>query len=61
MDEPTARRGIAVILSTHDPDHAFLCADRLAMLHEGRLAYGVDVEVHAVPRSDGSVVRVCLP
>ncbi|MDO9426405.1 MAG: ABC transporter ATP-binding protein [Methylobacterium sp.] len=33
-----ARGGIAVILSTHDPDHAFLCADRVALLHEGRLA-----------------------
>ena len=33
-----ARRGIAVILSTHDPDQAFLCAHRVALLHEGRLA-----------------------
>jgi iron complex transport system ATP-binding protein len=33
-----ARRGIAVILSTHDPDQAFLCGDRAALLHEGRLA-----------------------
>ncbi len=33
-----ARRGIAVMLSTHDPDHAFLCAHRVALLHEGRLA-----------------------
>lgn len=32
-----SRQGIAVILSTHDPDHAFLCADRVALLHEGRL------------------------
>jgi iron complex transport system ATP-binding protein len=29
--------GIGVILSTHDPDHAFLCADRVALLHGGRL------------------------
>ena len=32
-----ANEGIGVLLSTHDPDHAFLCADRVAMLHEGRL------------------------
>lgn len=32
-----SRAGIAVILSTHDPDHAFLCADRVALLHEGSL------------------------
>ena len=33
-----ARGGIGILLSTHDPDQAFLCADRVAMLHEGRLA-----------------------
>ena len=32
-----AADGIGVLLSTHDPDHAFLCADRVAMLHEGHL------------------------
>lgn len=32
-----AHSGIAVVLSTHDPDHAFLCADRVALLHGGRL------------------------
>ena len=30
-----AGRGIAVVLSTHDPDHAFLCAHRVALLHGG--------------------------
>ncbi|HEX9673766.1 MAG TPA: ABC transporter ATP-binding protein [Burkholderiales bacterium] len=33
-----AQSGIGVLLSTHDPDHAFICADRVAMLHEGKLA-----------------------
>ena len=33
-----AQSGIGVLLSTHDPDHAFICADRVAMLHDGRLA-----------------------
>lgn len=32
-----AERGIGIILSTHDPDHAFLCARRVAMLHQGRV------------------------
>lgn len=32
-----ARRGMAVIMSTHDPDQAFLCADRAAVLHDGRV------------------------
>src|SRR5262249_23204771 len=33
-----AQSGIGVLLSTHDPDQAFLCANRVAMLHDGRLA-----------------------
>jgi iron complex transport system ATP-binding protein len=33
-----ARSGIGVLLSTHDPDQAFVCADRVAMLHRGGLA-----------------------
>jgi iron complex transport system ATP-binding protein len=32
-----ADRGLAVILSTHDPGQAFQCANRVAMLHEGRV------------------------
>ena len=32
-----AADGIGVLLSTHDPDHAFLCADRVAMLYGGAL------------------------
>jgi iron complex transport system ATP-binding protein len=32
-----ARSGIAVVFSTHDPDHVFLCGDRVALLHSGRL------------------------
>jgi len=37
--EALAGRGIAVVLSTHDPDQAFLCAHRVAMLHQGRLVH----------------------
>ncbi len=41
-----AGEGIGVLLSTHDPDHAFLCADRVAMLHQGGLtACGAAAEV----------------
>jgi iron complex transport system ATP-binding protein len=32
-----ARAGIAVVFSTHDPDHVFLCGDRVALLHDGRM------------------------
>lgn len=32
-----AARGIAVLLSTHDPGHAFACADRVALMQRGRI------------------------
>ena len=33
-----AARGYGIVLSTHDPDHAFACATRVAVLHRGSLA-----------------------
>jgi iron complex transport system ATP-binding protein len=63
-----ARSGIGVLLSTHDPDHAFLCADRVAMLHEGRLVrHGAPAEVitaeslRQVYGVDAIVARVAVP
>jgi iron complex transport system ATP-binding protein len=72
-----ARRGIAVVLSTHDPDQAFLCADLVALLHDGRLARlgptadvitsatlheTYGVDVEVVTLTrQGRAVRVCLP
>jgi iron complex transport system ATP-binding protein len=32
-----AAEGLAIVLSTHDPDHAFAVADRVALLSTGRL------------------------
>ncbi len=70
-----ADSGIAVVLSTHDPDHAFLCADRVALLHGGRMvALGspqvtitsetlrllYGVEVAVVPLT-GHGRSVCMP
>jgi iron complex transport system ATP-binding protein len=44
--EQLAARGITVLFSTHDPDHAFLCAQRALLLAEGRvLALGPPLEV----------------
>jgi iron complex transport system ATP-binding protein len=39
LDQVTAlaRSGIGVLLSTHDPDQAFQCADRVALLRDGGL------------------------
>jgi iron complex transport system ATP-binding protein len=41
-----AERGLAVVLSTHDPDHAFSVGSRVALLDGGRLiAQGRPAEV----------------
>ena len=41
-----AATGIAILFSSHDPDHAFLCASRALLLAEGRaLALGRPQEV----------------
>jgi iron complex transport system ATP-binding protein len=41
-----ASEGMAIVLSTHNPDHVFMVADRVALLHEGRLAgLGTPAEV----------------
>ena len=32
-----AKQGIAVVLSTHDPGHAFVCATRVALMQRGTL------------------------
>jgi iron complex transport system ATP-binding protein len=32
-----ADTGIAIVLSTHDPGHAFACADRVGLMRDGRM------------------------
>jgi iron complex transport system ATP-binding protein len=68
-------RGLAVVLSTHHPEQAFACADRVALLHDGalfRLGTPSDtitadtmrtvygVEVEVVALGSGGD-RVCVP
>ena len=62
-----AQSGIGVLLSTHDPDHAFICAHRVAMLHEGHLAHVGSPEATITADSlreiygvDVAVVRVAV-
>jgi iron complex transport system ATP-binding protein len=53
-----AASGLAIVLSTHDPDHAFSIGHRVALLHEGRLlAQGTPREV-LTPARLRSVYRV---
>jgi iron complex transport system ATP-binding protein len=70
-----AKQGLAVIFATHHPEHAFACADRVAILHNGRLArlgtpadiitpetmhLVYGIAVDVVPIGD-SRLRVCVP
>lgn len=69
--------GLGVVMTTHVPDHAFLCADRVALMKSGRLlALGspeevvtesalrhvYGIDVRVVEVNlDGKLVRTCLP
>jgi hypothetical protein len=67
-----AERGIGVIMSTHAPDQALACADRVLLMQDGRLVamgelltpehleavYGVAV---AIGQIDGAERPVCVP
>ena len=58
--ESLARRGIAVIFSSHDPDQAFLCAHRVALLSGGHLvALGSPAEV-ITPERLGAIYGVTV-
>ncbi len=43
--------GVGVLMSTHDPDHAFLCADRVALIHDGRLVADAPPAVAITPQA----------
>jgi iron complex transport system ATP-binding protein len=72
-----AREGIGVLLSTHDPDQVFLCADRVALVHRGSVTHigppepGLSAEVLrdlygidveiSTIQVGGKSRRVCIP
>ena len=69
-----ARRGLGLLMTTHFPDHAFLCASRVALLKAGRLlAMGRPEEVLTKRHLEGAYgvslrivevdagLRVCVP
>jgi iron complex transport system ATP-binding protein len=69
-----ARRGLGLLMTTHFPDHAFLCASRVALLKAGRLlTMGKPEEVLTRRHLEGAYgvslrivevdaeLRVCVP
>jgi iron complex transport system ATP-binding protein len=71
-----AGRGLGLLMTTHFPDHAFLCASRVAVMKSGRiLASGLaddvltaerlsavyGVPLRIVEAGGGTPLRVCVP
>jgi iron complex transport system ATP-binding protein len=55
-------RGIGVIMSTHAPDHAFACADRVLLMQDGRIVAEGEPEAVLTPERLRAVygVEVCI-
>ncbi len=69
--------GLAIIMISHNPDHAFAVATAAALLHHetlqvGRpvdvvtaenlaLAYGAEIEILNGTAADGAAVTACVP
>lgn len=72
-----AENGLGVVMTTHCPDHAFLCCTRVVLLHEGgfeigdpdeivteeslREVYGVNVKIASMAIGDGRFAKACAP
>ena len=62
------RSGTSVVMVTHDPDHALFCADKVVVMHEGRiLAEGAPDDVmtdeclHTIYDTHVRIVEVDVP
>lgn len=51
-------RGLGIVLSTHDPDHAFACATTVALLHAGRIIAQGAPEAVLTPERLGEVYGI---
>ncbi|UWG97048.1 ABC transporter ATP-binding protein [Dehalobacter sp. DCM] len=72
-----AENGLGVVMTTHCPDHAFLCSTRVVLLHDGGFkigepdeivtedslceVYGVKVKIASMPAGDGRLAKACAP
>jgi iron complex transport system ATP-binding protein len=72
-----AENGLGVVMTSHFPDHAFLCATKVALLRRDgfdigspdeivteenmRLVYGINVKIASAAMKDGSNVKACIP
>lgn len=72
-----ASQGLSIIMATHFPNHAFTCAQKVALVNHGTVVagppgsmiteaslkslYQVDTKILSVAAASGSTYRVCVP
>lgn len=72
-----ASQGLSIIMATHFPNHAFICAQKVALVNHGTVVagppgsmiteaslkslYQVDTKILSVAAASGSTYRVCVP
>lgn len=72
-----SEKGIGIVMTSHVPDHAFLCSTRVALLKRDgfeigapddivteeslKTVYGVDVTITSTPIANGTMVKACVP
>ncbi|MHC1682775.1 MAG: ABC transporter ATP-binding protein [Clostridiaceae bacterium] len=73
-----SKSGLGIIMTSHFPDHAFLCSTKVALMQREnkfivgtvdevvteenlKSAYGVDVKITSSIRSNGELIKSCIP
>jgi iron complex transport system ATP-binding protein len=72
-----AEKGIGIVMTSHVPDHAFLCSSRVALLKKDgfeigapddivteenlKAVYGVNVKITSTPIGGGRFAKACVP
>ncbi|MCL1632529.1 ABC transporter ATP-binding protein [Sporolactobacillus sp. CPB3-1] len=72
-----SRRGLAILMTSHFPDHAFLCSSKVALFRQHQFvigeadnivteanlkqAYGVNVQIVSGTSEQGKEIKSCVP
>lgn len=72
-----AETGLGVIMTTHFPDHAYLCSTQVALMKKGgffigssdevvteenlKEVYSINVKISQIINDDGTIIKTCVP
>jgi len=72
-----SQKGLGVLMTTHSPDHAFLCSNKVALMQRSSIivgspnevvteqnlkdAYGINVTITCTCKRNGEKVKSCVP